>query len=432
MSLKKFGIVLCILCIVFIETAFCGAWASAEEEAMLRIQISASKDGSFTLKSATGFTVYLSDGSLISIADPEVVVTEGGGLLVQTQTQTYGPFPDGLISGSTGFTLVDGHRYKGKFLVVCNTAIRLINCIDMENYVDAVVSTEVGDSFEPAALSAQAITARSYAYANLKKHISEGFNLTNTTTSQAYRGVDKVTDKIRSAVAQTKGLVMYYGDDVAKATYSSSNGGSMASSEEVWGNPLPYLVAKVDPYSVGTPNSAWKWAIEWDAFAKLLSAKTGKGDLLGFDVHYSAFDRAQKVLLHYADGDVSMTSSALRTLVGGSKMKSTLFSIEGKAERVALSEQPISNGQHAPVVAEGKTVDLFAQASAAAMPTSGGSYMLRVSPGPLTFFGEGYGHGVGMSQYGANAMAKKGCTYEQILQHYFPGTRIAPYVHKGQ
>ena len=246
--------------------------------------------------------------------------------------------------------------------------------IELEEYLVGVVAAEMPASFNNEALKAQAILARTYA---LKK-ISKGEKLTDTVSTQAYidknemqkkwsNDYNKYYNKIVSAVNSTKGQVVKYNGNYIEALYHSTSNGKTESAKEVWGQDIPYLKSIDSSWDKKTSTYL---KIENKGFNTLMK-------ILGIDIDKNTnieilskdeSGRVSKIKIE----DKVYTGIEFRTLLG---LRSTDFDI-------AITE----NG--------------------------------------LEIITRGYGHGVGMSQYGANEMAKLGYNYKEIINHYYQNVKI--------
>ena len=243
--------------------------SAKSDDLTINIKIKSSSDG-YDLTSEQGFELVTEGKVVLPIPAKSIHLSYENGLMIKTDSGFYGPYENSMVASKNNITSVDKRKYNGCFYVdSINNA--LINNVNLEEYIYSVVSGEMGSSFEMDALKSQAIAARSYAISNLNKYIKHGYNLTNDIYSQVYLGVNNVNDKIRKAVDETKGLIASFNGEIINATYSSSNGGVIASSEEVWGNKYPYLVMKYDPYSTNTPNVNWKVEVSRDNLDELLA-----------------------------------------------------------------------------------------------------------------------------------------------------------------
>lgn len=273
------------------------------------------------------------------------------------------------LFGDDGVTW-DGRRYRGSLrLVADGDAVRVLNVVDLESYLRGVVPSEMMPSWPTEALRAQAVAARTYTLAYLDPEAA--YDVCATDECQVYRGRDAEHPASDAAVADTAGEVLTFAGAIARTYYHADSGGVIASAAEVWGRDIAYLQAFQDVASDG-PHAAWTVRLDGARLGASLRA-------LGRDV--GGVQRLV-VLATSASGRVvraEFVGSAGRTVLDGAALRSTLRGVGLKSTRFAMV-------------------------------------------GDLTARGEGWGHGVGMSQYGARALALQGYGYTQILGFYYPET----------
>lgn len=265
--------------------------------------------------------------------------------------------------------------------------------IPFEDYVKGVVSGEMPASFEMEALKAQAVAARTYSLSKLVRSGGAGnpdhpsAPVCDDTHCQVYRSPDELKQiksaewmdtgwpKIVAAVESTKGQLMYYqGALVEQPLFHSSSGGKTENSEDVFVSALPYLRSVDSPYEASAPHQSEQVEIPLSEFKqKIKQANPGKG--LG-----TVNSETVKVVERSAGGRVAAIQ------VGNLTMK-------GREIR-----------------------EIFGLRSA--------NFAVSVKGDTVLFTTEGYGHGVGMSQYGANGMAQAGYDYIDILTHYYTGVEV--------
>ncbi len=255
-------------------------------------------------------------------------------------------------------------------------AIRLINYVPLEDYVASVVASEYPFT-EMEGVKAQAVLARTYALRNSGKH--DFFDLYDDQRSQVYQGAEKETGVTRAATEATRGQVLTHRGELVEALYSSSSGGHTASNEDIWNtNPVPYLRGRPDPYDSAAPDHHWSTSASANELLSALGRRFG-GSVSGFEAgRRSSSGRVLNVRL-IGTSTRTITGSQFRSVVtsafGSRTLRSTNFTAERRGNR-------------------------------------------------YVFEGRGFGHGVGMSQYGARAQAQQGRSYNDILQFYFAGTSI--------
>ncbi len=175
-------------------------------------------------------------------------------LAVDGQTKPR-PLPGPLLFQPGAAALALKHRYRGSIQVdVTAGKLRAINMVGLEQYLYGVVPSEMPFTWHPEALEAQAVVARSYALATRR---TGAFDLYSDTRSQVYLGIEHEKLSTNAAVNATAGQVVLYQGAVAKTYFFSTSGGRTASAEDVWGEPVPYLVSVPDPYDSISPHHDW-------------------------------------------------------------------------------------------------------------------------------------------------------------------------------
>lgn len=268
--------------------------------------------------------------------------------------------------------------------VLCGEEVKEMTVYD---YLVQVVAAEMPVSFEPEALKAQAVAARTYLQRSLAdgKHENadicaaydccQAFISYDMLKSKWGKNYDLYIKKITEAVSETDGQYISYEGKPALAAFHSSSAGKTEDSAAVW-NPLPYLV------SVDSPEKA-------DDVPNYVST-----------VKSTDLDFRDTILCIMPEAD--MTGEA-ESWTGEIKRSGS-----GRVESIEIGGKEISGK---------KLREAFSLRSTA--------FELEHKDGQFVFTVTGYGHGVGMSQYGANAMAKDGCDYREILEHYYPGTVLS-------
>lgn len=314
-----------------------------------------------------------------NVAARQVYIRQGTrGLYTQTArlTPTTGAAME--VSVTEGKNKSKPYRYPGRLYVdvdpVETFRLALINELELEDYVAAVVSREYGfDDRE--GMKAMAVLVRTYALSTSGKY-GTGYDQVDHTRSQLYQGMDAVTPALREAVRMTAGEVLTYKNELIQAVYFSSSGGHTADNESVWQSAaVPYLRGRPDPYDTASPHTSWRATISRPRLLELLSSSYGF-EVTGFHLgDKGPDDRVQTVLLLKKDGSRQpIRANDFRMLIlkafGNNTLKSTIFT----ARRL------------------GETYE---------------------------FEGRGHGHGVGLSQWGAHELARQGKTYREIIDFYY-------------
>jgi stage II sporulation protein D len=250
---------------------------------------------------------------------------------------------------------------------VSSGSLRLINGVDIEDYVAGVVEAESGTRTTVEYYKLQSILCRTYALSNMRRHEMEGYNLCDQVHCQAYKG-RTIDEDIKGAVEDTKGLVVVDSNlDLITAAFHSNCGGQTINSEDVWASPLPYLKAVKDTFCLKMPHARWERKIATEDWVSYLSMKHKfpVGDSSSF---ISAVNFPQHARSIYFTDKGSRIP--LKTIRSDWQLKSTYFSIEQRTDSVI-------------------------------------------------FKGKGYGHGVGLCQEGAMRRSQLGYTYKEILSFYY-------------
>ena len=265
-------------------------------------------------------------------------------------------------------------------VMVWRTVSKTVDTIPLEEYVSGVVASEMPSNFDFEALKAQAVAARTYGLAKMEKSKSGNPQahpkapLCDGTHCQAYRS-DKISDKVREAVLETKGQVMYYqGEMIDQPLFHSASGERTENSEDVFSAAVPYLRSVESGKYENGAYAAETYAIGLDALVK--KVRTVAGGASAEPVAVVSRSEGGRVE-QFQVGGATVTGRQIRELLG---LRSANFTV-----------QMITD-------------------------SSGGRQVL--------FTTSGNGHGVGMSQYGADGMGKEGFDYREILQHYYSGVEV--------
>jgi stage II sporulation protein D len=319
----------------------------------------------------------------------------------------------GQGGGSEAMLTLQQRRYRGRLLVRSEgDRLQAINLIDVESYLPSVVGSEMPASWPLAALRAQAVAARTYA---LRQRRPEApFDLKATVASQVYKGVESETDSTREAVRSTRSQVLVHGSALINAVFHSSSGGLTENSGDLWRQQLPYLVSVPD-FDQASPVHAWQLRIEPDKLARAFREINGAFRIEVLSTTGSG--RIRQARVTGPGGTLLLTGAELRQRLG---LRSTLARFDFEAPRAYPFPPPLPSLQ-----------GMFTPEGIRSLASSMVQAPWR-SPRPpaaptLLVSGRGYGHGVGMSQWGAYGLALRGDDYRQILQHYYQGARILPY-----
>lgn len=413
-------------------------------------------NGSYAVRVGNYGSSAAAEQALASLGVSGSVVSSSGTLVVVTVTGTdtalfafdcsglmsLGVMPQG--NGQKAVTWFRGYRYYGGFEYsrVTGGSLYVINVVDLEDYVKGVVPYEMSASWPQAALQAQAVCARTYA-SHTTKHLSNyGFDVCNTTDCQVYYGMGSSTANSDQAVDSTAGMCIYYNGSMIDAVYSSSDGGATEDAENVWGGKVGYLIGKSDPYEsmISIPN--YSYTVTYTA-AELTDILRTKGYSLGtvanvYVSEYTAVGNVKKVtFVDTAGKTLTVSRSTCRSIFSsstyGKSVRSMRFQVSGgtagSAYYVNGSSNTISTISGASLISGKGTVSGYNGSSPYVITSSGTAAMgsagtTTASADGFTITGTGNGHNVGMSQYGAKAMAEQGYSYRDILNFYYTNITI--------
>ena len=274
-----------------------------------------------------------------------------------------------------------GRDYRGAAVALLKgSALTLINQVRAEDYLYSVVPEEMPSEWPPEAVKAQAVAARTFALKNRGRHNSQGYDLCMSTHCQVYGGTASEKAASNKAVDATRGETLVYDNKLIEAFFHTDSGGMTENSEDVWGNRLPYLRAATE---VQTHTLPWEKTVTAEQMVKHIQQSSHKqiGKLKKIELsvlHFgkknndrSISGRVKHVTFIGSKGRAEVTGNDLRTMLG---LKSTLFT----------------------------------------MSLKNGSVIIK---------GYGWGHGLGLSQYGAKAWAAQK-DYKAILAHYYQDTTL--------
>ena len=353
---------------------------------------------------------------------------------------------------------VDNRAYRGRIALNIIDDVRLltINHVELENYLYGVVPNEIPSSWGIESLKAQALAARTYALYNIKPR--QIYDMEDNQNSQVYMGYDYEKTSTNRAVDETEGQMIYYEGELIQAFYHSTSGGSTENSENVWYEELPYLRSVNDEFSndSGSPHTTWQTTYyKEDIIRNLNLDENDVDELYGIQIKkVSENNRVVECIFLTDAGEISYKKENARLLLG---LKSSWFSIvNGNSFYFATEYFPIIENQKDETPPSRGVLDLITEEETEEpiseiefeMGSIAGNYAMtsngikKINREKLSFIssngvatvdanseqynfeGRGWGHGIGMSQYGAKQMAEEGYTYDEILQYYYTGVTI--------
>lgn len=352
-----------------------------------------------------------------------------------------------LTAAPGGYVTLGTARYRGSLQVLRTAAgaLSVVNVLAMEDYLLGVVPREMPSYWPAEALKAQAVAARTYALYEMSgpRFADEGFDVTADTSSQVYGGLEAEAPGSSAAVQATAGQTLTYGGAVIPAFFFSSSGGATESDVYVMGGQgHPYLQGVLD-YDQASPNYRWVVSLtSAEVSEKLRQAGHDVGTvtaMTGTTVPGVPEDRYRSPSTGQYKEYTVTGSSGIATLTTGLLRKA--FDLKSRVWEVVVKgarwvAQTVGLQQTDTVWVQG------ADAGAVIPRTVAGSYVVGAGskpapvggsvaamgilsvPATIEFQGRGWGHGVGLSQWGARGMAQQGKSYQEILAHYYTGTQL--------
>lgn len=271
-----------------------------------------------------------------------------------------------------GFVWIGSRWYRGRTkLVATDKGIIAVNHVDLDQYLYSVLGAEMSASWPIEALKAQAVAARTYALYKKATGGTDTYDVGDTTKWQVYKGVESEAQSTQEASNATAGEVMVYGGKVILAVFHSASGGHTENVEDIWtGDSLAYLRGVPD-YDMGAPVYQWTKTFSAGEIGRRIG---GVGAVTSMTPERTTPNgRIITMLVRGSAGSKRVSGADLRKVL---ELRSTLFTVS----------------------------------------KSGGSFQLN---------GRGFGHGLGMSQWGAHNLAQQGSNYQQILSHYYQNATLS-------
>jgi stage II sporulation protein D len=319
--------------------------------------------------SNTGALKDLNGQSLGTTAAGQSLVVEAQGGRVKAGDRSSSAF--WVEPSSGGYVFIGDRWYRGRVLVIPGgNGLTAINYVDLEHYLYSVVGSEMPTSWPIEALKAQSVAARSYVLYHRQRSRNPNFDVGSTTAWQVYGGLEQEAASTQTAVEGTRGQVLTYNGQVIEAVFHSASGGHTENVEDIWSQPIPYLRA-VQDFDAGSP--VYQWGVNF-SLREFGQRVPGIGNLVAaVPVRTTPRGRIVEMRLEGDAGSRVVSGNDLRRALN---LRSTLFSVAIAGTQVQIS-------------------------------------------------GRGFGHGVGLSQWGAHNLAQQGYTYQQILGHYYQGVQLS-------
>lgn len=263
-----------------------------------------------------------------------------------------------------GYVWIGNRWYRGRTrLIIQEKGVTAVNLVDLESYLYSVVGSEAIATWPLEALKAQAVAARTYALNKSSTGSNQFYDLDSTIQSQVYKGLEAEYVSTHEAVNQTTGQILTYNGKAILAVFHSSSGGHTENVEDVWSSALPYLRGVVD-YDQTAPVYQWSKTFDINQIGSLLGVGTIKSFV---PERITPNGRIITLKVNGSRGSKSIDDSQVRKVLD---LRSTLFTVS-------------------------------------------------VQNNMVEFKGRGYGHGIGLSQWGAYYLSLQGVSYDKILTHYY-------------
>ncbi len=324
--------------------------------------------------------------------------------------------------------------YRGEFKVkISGSGLKIVNILNMEDYLKGVVPAEMPANWDIEALKAQSVIARTYAAYQKETRLRESYHLTDSVSTQVYRGYSAEVSKTNEAVKATANEKLYHNGSLINALYHSNAGGETSDSEDVWGHFVSYLRSVESPWDEIARHSgsgeaySWEEAISWKGLSQKLEEKYDIGELEEIEILDRKGDRVQKIRYRGTKDEKVLEGEKNREPLELRSAKFNIHSNQNKTKITFIYNQ----GNTETKKQSGKFYAVNAKDSVPNLVNEGqDNYYVKDDTGirqaektlKYKFKGKGFGHGVGLSQWGALGMAQEGYNYQEILKHYYSGT----------
>ncbi len=389
---------------------------------------------------STGKIKVLSDGKTTVLPPGTHFVSVKGGSLYADQKKLAGRHLSLVADNAKQPILVNGKKYRGALTVLLKTGnkyLDLVNTLPLEQYLYGVVAKEVMPLWSDEAIKAQAVAARSFAlYATRHKKYGN-YDVKATEMGQVYGGAEAENPNTNKLVNATSGIVALYKGEPIEAFFHSSGGGYTESASAVWGKDIPYL-QPVKDYDQDSPRYKWTKSFTKVQLTRLLSQGGYElGDLQGIRLSTrtpapmkwtpdrGVSGRVRRLTFVGSKKSVTLAGSKVRSLLS---LDSTLFDVEIGLKRPTELDVPITNSYGYQIGK--KTIPISEGGGEAGAAVGDMRLFTNVKDEKAVFTGNGWGHGVGLSQWGARGMALSKAAkgkknyYRTILAHYYKGITV--------
>jgi len=366
--------------IIFLFSVFCFPFSFCYAQPSKYVRVSVIENAeSLNLKAGGSYEITDSSGGVLSkgknlkitvVAHKEGILIAGrdfrtNKLLIKTDD------PDIFI--------INGRKFRGslQFIIDKNGKLSVVNHIDLEDYVQGILYHEASHYWPMEALKAQAIVSRTYAVYQMQENKSKDYDLTSDIYSQVYGGKTSERYRTNKAVQETRGIVLTYKDKILPTFFHATCGGHTQDASKLWNIDMPPLKGVTCDFCKESPHFSWHYVLSLNEIKeKLIKAGYKIDELRSIEIlGKDSSNRNTDLKIVSPLGDIKISAKDFRNLIGPNIIRSTNFKVN------IISKDAI-------------------------------------------FEGFGWGHGVGLCQWGAYFMAKQGYTAEQILRYYYPESDV--------
>lgn len=392
------------------------------------------KFNSCTIYFSKGYRVYSDTGQLLEEA-PEatsanIVALPGRVKISNKSIESKGLFFQPLSGGYTGFIKL---KFRGVMRVFSssNDKLAVVNHLPLEDYVRAVVPGEMPCTWSLDALKAQTVAARTYAVNRLLKYRQQSYDVSDGQEDQVYLGLTKEREQTNRAATETANIIATYKGQPIIAYFSSDAGGKTNQNDA-----YPYLKS-VPSYVPSSPHNGWSWQGSFVELENMLKRKHPKAGLL---INLTSeldpvSERMKRVTFVTTSGSITVSANTFRNLINPSKLKSTAFRISLQSGSSGIQTLTY-NARPDAICIEGSRTSTSAKVVGASVVSINGldiidlpprvAYIESAQEKMVVVKGNGWGHGSGLSQWGAYELAKNGWDWVRILKHFYTGIDLTP------
>ena len=413
----------------------CGA-ESKEKAVQLIKKYSTEEKNGFVLGGIRFTKEAMQSGYVIRIVGDETILADAAEKSIYPQFSALTADSAGAYIISLGTRSYRGRIEIGRYRK--NSYVSAVNVVPLEDYLCGVVPCEMSASRHIEALKAQAVCARSYAVLKAgyggETNLSRGFTMCDTTADQVYGGYNYENKQTNLAVAATKGQRVYYNGKAVQVYYFSTSGGRTEDAEDVWGKEVAHLRGVVDSYETTPDVVPWITTKTKEELAEALSVVGIRvGEITDMVEEIKTISgRVYSLRIKGTERSYTMQGTAVRDTLN---LNSTKFKVIAYGDEPDTVSVMGASGMEERKIRDCYVISGSYQVSKAS--TKIAQYVVRsadnltnfpniepTSDNVFYFAGMGAGHGIGMSQSGANGMAKAGYNYKEIIAYYFTDAQV--------